>query len=359
MPHFVVRKNGEIWLIVFVIFSLLYLIPRIQYFTRNKIGWMLSPTEQLQTNRRNNYLSVLGSSPHHVENRTHKDVWEDKENRKHVGVVLHEGGEQEGRRETCHERPLAFLCLSFPPTKSSVSECLSNPSRYLAKIFSSPKRRANADLGDRALHLSRTSGSVRLIIGSGSPRKCATNWLCTERADLDLFKVEDWAVFQRTGIDIVFSEHVLEHMTPLQVRKIAATAFLFLQPGGRVRTAVPDGYRPDPAYQQYVKAGSTASGAGQNHMVVWTTDTLPPLFEDIGFSIFHQEHWKLNGFFFQNATAYDRDEEFGKVGRSKKHDPRNIGAGRETIGWPKMRGYSSLWFDAVKPLDCPLWKVAR
>ena len=208
-------------------------------------------------------------------------------------------------------------------------------------------------LGEQALHLSKTSGSVRLSVGSAG--HCLRDWLCTERASLDLFTMKDWTVFRRTGIDIVFSEHVLEHMTPLQVRKIAALAFLFVKPGGRVRTAVPDGYRPDPEYQRYVQAGGTPSGSGQNHMAVWTKDTLPPLFEDVGFSIIHLEHWNLNGLFFQNATAYDRENEFGKIDRSQKNDARNLDGSRR---FRNLRGYFSLWFDVVKPLDCPLWNMS-
>lgn len=189
------------------------------------------------------------------------------------------------------------------------------------------------------------------------------SWLCTDRDTLDLFQTEDWAsIFsQLESVDVILAEHVLEHLTPLQCQSLAAISFLYLKPGGVFRIAVPDGYRPDPEYQRHAAIGSTPSGLGNNHMVFWTQDTLPPIFRSIGFDIVLQEYHDVSGKFHQGDHAYENESTLGVILRSYRHDRRNNRTYTKLMrsslpkqpGWHArantLRGFTSLWFDAVKP----------
>lgn len=200
-------------------------------------------------------------------------------------------------------------------------------------------------------------------------------FLNSEREQLDLFSLYSWShAFQQIGVNGIFTEHVLEHFTPTQIRHVASMTFLFLQPGGRFRIAVPDGYFPDDAFSTHIKAGSTPSGAGQNHMVVWTADTLPAIFAEMGFEIEMLEWCDMRGNFHSSWPPFTL--EHGKVRRSIRFDSRNFqtrafgdharneystnggvpGISRQEYENKAKLKFVSLIFDAVKPAGCPVWK---
>ncbi|KAL7571466.1 hypothetical protein ACA910_019219 [Epithemia clementina (nom. ined.)] len=153
----------------------------------------------------------------------------------------------------------------------------------------------------------------------------------------------------------LFAEHVLEHFDPNQVLFIAAAAFYHLQPGGVFRVAVPDGYHPNAAYQDYIRPGTTPSGYGAHHLVAWTVDTLPGLFQRVGFTTIRLvEYHTASGEFVSSNDAYEMDAVHGKIRRSWKHDARNAPNHVPKPGdaIPKGVKVTSLWFDAIKPNDC-------
>jgi len=192
--------------------------------------------------------------------------------------------------------------------------------------------------------------------------------VCTDRKELDLFKFSSWqslfgGSFENPPI-VLLAEHVLEHFSPTQVQHLAASAFLFMKPGGVFRVAVPDGYKPSPSYQQYIRAGSTPSGMGNQHIVAYTYDSLTPIFRSLGYKIHDREHYDASGRFHSSIHAYADDEKYGKVMRSWKHDTRNAGGvllpWKSTLGLGTLQDdleegeplYTSLWFDAIKPMNC-------
>ena len=190
--------------------------------------------------------------------------------------------------------------------------------------------------------------------------------VCTDRRELDLCDFASWMqLFEDTGNPpkVLFAEHVLEHFSPLQVHYIAAAAYISLKPGGVFRVAVPDGYKPSPSYQQYIRAGSTPSGFGDVHIVAYTFDSLVPIFESVGFVVKPREFYdKAGNFLFGNDT-YDFDRQYGSISRSLRHDVRNAPGFK--LPWSSKMGtlepdvrdgeavYTSLWFDAYKPVSCP------
>ena len=174
----------------------------------------------------------------------------------------------------------------------------------------------------------------RIVVGAA--RTVYPGWISTDRATLDLLKREDfvrhWALDSREAF---LAEHVWEHLTAEQGRQAAANCFQFLQPGGRLRIAVPDGLNPDPEYREHVRPGGSGPGAN-DHKMLYTAATLKALLESAGFTCTLLEYWDEAGHF--HATEWDANQ--GHIMRSRRFDPRNQGG--------TLR-YTSLIIDAVKP----------
>ena len=265
----------------------------------------------------------------------------------------------------CLERAMMVVCSYQRTANASLQTCMRAPSQFFAlqlqqSVVTKEEAAAKQLLEDHSI--------TAIAIGSGKEGLCnvvQARTLCTDRPQLDLFEFVSWLkLFSGRQLPTVFhAEHVLEHFHPLQVQVIAASAFLMLQPGGVFRIAVPDGYKPSPSYQQYTRAGGTASGFGQNHMVSWTYDSLTSLFRDVGFTIVPREHFDMKGDFHSSNEAYENDELYGMIRRSFRNDERNkIKSKAEIVNeygrldptdlGPQEPLYTSLWFDAVKPVDC-------
>lgn len=270
--------------------------------------------------------------------------------------------------DPCATRSLYVLCKYY--TADAETACYRDPLRFLNKRYQAYSP-SEGELGAR--DMMHKNGLSALSVGANKFGLCndvrPSKTFCTDRPQLDLFRMESWMSILDNpdtsvpiGLKALFAEHVLEHFTPVQVTKLAAAAFLALRPGGTFRVAVPDGYKPSNDYQIYVRAGSTHSGHGQTHMTVWTVDSLPTIFEDLGFEIKHREHFDDHGVFQTSERAYASDNVRGKVHRSFRHDKRNIHPMKDfhsRIGNLTVAGlgkdepmYTSLWFDAVKPMSC-------
>lgn len=114
--------------------------------------------------------------------------------------------------------------------------------------------------------------------------------------------------------------------------------FEFLQPGGHLRCAVPDGLFPDEEYQRTVQVGGPgpADHPAASYKLVYDYRTLPPLFAAAGFAVRLLEWWDEEGEF--PAEAWDEREGF--IYRSARFDHRNRDG---------QYGFTSLIIDAIKP----------
>jgi predicted SAM-dependent methyltransferase len=296
-----------------------------------------------------------------------------------------------GATPSCMLRSFHQLCFSFQAEQSKsiqnsnsdsswAASCHQDPEQFMKQQYQrySPSQK---QIDTRTLMHDKQIRT--LSVGADKDNICddvvVGSTMCTEREQLDLFEINSWISLVLAtrnkatgnsnindvvnGFDVIFSEHVLEHFEPTQVERIAAASFAVLKPGGRFRIAVPDGYKPSPSYQQYVRPGGTPSGVGQNHMVAWTIENLSPLFKNVGFEIVKREHFESDGTFVSVEGAYDNEHKYGRVRRSFRHDERNqkkpyedfmndlgnLYAGDLKKGEPM---YTSLWFDAVKPASC-------
>lgn len=164
--------------------------------------------------------------------------------------------------------------------------------------------------------------------------------LCTNIADMNILARHSWDLFENKKPDVLFTEHVLEHLTPMEVLFVAMMSFRKLNPGGVFRVAVPDGYKPSAVFQEYIRAPKST------HKTVWNVETLPTIFKIVGFDIRMREYYDTNGKFHAIDPVYDDDWKYGKVQRSAKYDPRQ----KISKEWD-WSAPLSLWFDAIKPLN--------
>lgn len=179
---------------------------------------------------------------------------------------------------------------------------------------------------------------VRLIVGASS--QSYPGWIRTQQDELDITRRSDWtAMFAGGSVATILAEHVWEHLTDDEALAAARNCFAMLAPGGFVRCAVPDGYFPDLDYQQLVQVGGPgpADHPAASHKVVYTYQTLPPVFEQAGFVVQLLEWWDER----RNFSAEAWDEQEGFVYRSARFDHRNHDG---------HLGFTSLIVDAVKPL---------
>ena len=135
------------------------------------------------------------------------------------------------------------------------------------------------------------------------------------------------------------AEHVWEHLTVEEGEAAARLVFAHLNPGGRLRVAVPDGHHPNPAYQAAVAVHGP--GPAHDHQVLYTLETFMPLLTRAGFEVRPLEWWDAAAGFHHTDWRVDD----GPVYRSSRLDHRNE-------AWRQGRGelgFTSLMVDAVRP----------
>jgi predicted SAM-dependent methyltransferase len=183
------------------------------------------------------------------------------------------------------------------------------------------------------IDLSGVDDPIRLFLSAGPYSR--EGFLSTQQTELNLLKRADWeASFGERRAHTILAEHVWEHLTLEEGIEAARTCFEFLQPGGLLRLAVPDGLHPSEEYQQRVAINGP--GPAADHKVLYTYRTLPPVFEAAGFTTRLLEFWDSTPTF--HATDWDPAE--GLIFRSRRFDPRNQDG---------TLGFTSLILDARKP----------
>jgi len=179
----------------------------------------------------------------------------------------------------------------------------------------------------------KSDGDLKVVIGASGISD--PGWLATEYGFLNILNENDWLkYFEPDSIDRMMAEHVWEHMTIQDGLIAARNCFKFMNNGGSIRIAVPDGHNPDPKYIDAVKPNGFGPGA-KDHKVLYTQETLCQVFELAGFEVHRLEYFdELGAFLFETWSPID-----GFIRRSLKFDPRNTDG---TVN------YTSLIIDAKK-----------
>jgi len=202
--------------------------------------------------------------------------------------------------------------------------------KKLHNFLLGPLRR---QIGIRRLRKAVGCPPVKIVIGASG--FFPTGWTPTEVDFMNLLRPEDWQrFFQPDSIDVLLAEHVWEHLTPTDGLTALRHCQQYLKKGGYIRIAVPDGYNPDPAYQEMVRPGGTGAGA-DDHKLLYNHALLAQRMQEAGLMPRRLEYFDVGGHFH----AEDWSRESGFIYRSRRFDPRN---------GPEHIGYTSLIMDGVK-----------
>lgn len=184
-----------------------------------------------------------------------------------------------------------------------------------------------------------TEEKLRVVVGAGEYNN-NPGWIQTQETELNLLQRDDWGQrFKADTLHAILAEHVWEHLTYDEGREAAKICFDFLQPGGYIRCAIPDGFFPDEEYQNGVQVGGPGpiDHPAASHKIVHTYRSITKMFEEAGFRVELLEWCDEEGQFHSR----DWDEANGFIYRSKRFDHRNQNG---------RLGFVSLIVDAMKPI---------
>lgn len=120
---------------------------------------------------------------------------------------------------------------------------------------------------------------------------------CYPDGDPDRIDCTQPLPFETGSVDVVFSEMMLEHITPQQAWSFLGEAHRILKPGGLARIVIPDFVRcwklKDPDWLRVNQGVTNNDGTlrdqmksilfGHGHQGLWTSELLQAVMESIGF----------------------------------------------------------------------------
>ena len=120
--------------------------------------------------------------------------------------------------------------------------------------------------------LQKLNLKIKIIIGASSTKY--RGWIKTNFYSLNLLKISTFEnFFNFNEIDIILTEHVLEHLTKEEAKLAMNNCYKYLKKDGFIRIAVPDGNFKNQKYLDSVKPGGTGPGA-QDHKVLYNFETI-------------------------------------------------------------------------------------
>lgn len=178
------------------------------------------------------------------------------------------------------------------------------------------------------------SSNDKLQIIIGSENTAYTNWLATNIESLNLLDSRSFEnLFGDKKVNRFLAEHVFEHITYGDAGIALKNCYKYLEKGGSIRIAVPDGFHKNPEYINMVKPGGFGEGA-HDHKLLYDYKQLTQVLKDAGFKVNVLEYYDEKGqFHFQDWNSED-----GHVHRSRRYDKR----------FNEPLGYSSLIVDGIK-----------
>ncbi|EDM37240.1 hypothetical protein PBAL39_05558 [Pedobacter sp. BAL39] len=178
----------------------------------------------------------------------------------------------------------------------------------------------------------KATGPVNIIIGS--EKTAYDNWLPTNIESLNLLEVSSFQNLLGDKKATKFlAEHVFEHISYTDALTALKNCYQFMEKGGTIRIAVPDGFHPNKDYIDMVKPGGHGEGA-HDHKLLYDYKKLTKVLEDAGFKTTLQEYYdEQHQFHYQDWNSED-----GHIIRSRRYDKR----------FNEPLGYSSLIVDGKK-----------
>ncbi|HKG07043.1 MAG TPA: hypothetical protein VKB19_11320 [Pedobacter sp.] len=181
-------------------------------------------------------------------------------------------------------------------------------------------------------NIKNSTGPLNIIIGAHTTNY--ENWLPSNIESLNLLQISSFEnLFGDKKATRFLAEHVFEHISYEDALLALKNCYQYLEKGGTVRIAVPDGFHPNPDYINMVKPGGFGEGSF-DHKLLYDYKKLSRVFQEAGFRPRLLEYYDENGAFHFNEW----DSKDGHIIRSSRYDKRF----KEAIG------YSSLIVDGIK-----------
>jgi predicted SAM-dependent methyltransferase len=180
--------------------------------------------------------------------------------------------------------------------------------------------------------IKNSSAPLNIIIGS--EKTAYPNWLPTNIESLNLLEKSSFQnLFGEKKATKFLAEHVFEHISYANALIALKNCFEFMEKGGSIRIAVPDGFHPNKDYIDMVKPGGHGEGA-DDHKLLYDYHQLSKVLEDAGFRVQLLEYYdEEHQFHFTDWKSED-----GHILRSRRFDKR----------FNEPLGYSSLIIDGIK-----------
>lgn len=180
--------------------------------------------------------------------------------------------------------------------------------------------------------IKKSTDKLNIIIGAHTTNY--ENWLPSNIESLNLLEISSFEnLFGDKKASRFLAEHVFEHITYDNAITALKNCYQYLEKGGVLRIATPDGFNPNPDYIDMVKPGGYGAGAF-DHKLLYNYQTLAKAFEVAGFRTSLLEYYDENGQFHFNEW----DSRDGHIIRSCRYDKR----------FNEAIGYSSLIIDGIK-----------
>lgn len=182
------------------------------------------------------------------------------------------------------------------------------------------------------------NGGLKIIVGAGDTWQ--PGWISLNEEELDITDAAQWAeLFEPDSIDVIFAEHVWEHLTWEEGMVAARLCYLYLKRGGVLRIAVPDGLHRDDRYRAWVMPGTGFNG--DDHKVLYDYRSLTALMRGAGFRAVVRECFDERGALHSTVI----DDGYGLVSRRAG----SVWSGFLTaIVGCRNGGYTSLVVDGLK-----------
>ncbi|WP_404924609.1 methyltransferase domain-containing protein [Nisaea sediminum] len=174
--------------------------------------------------------------------------------------------------------------------------------RKISELFLRPLRDRAAE---RKLRAAAAAGTpLRIVLGGAAPE---AGWLGSDIGFFDATDPAVWAdlVGAEGRVERLLAEHVFEHIPPELVPAVLANAYRYLEPGGTIRIAVPDGHNPDPDYIRHVEPGGIGPGA-DDHKQLFTVESLSAALAAAGFTVEPREWFDAGGDFHEEPWIAER-----------------------------------------------------
>ena len=177
---------------------------------------------------------------------------------------------------------------------------------------------------------------IFVIVGAAGTRY--KGWIATNKDFFDLTNRNIFLkLFKDKKMDKVLAEHVFEHLSQEDLINALKNIYMFMEVGGNLRVAVPDGFHKDKKYIDAVKPGGNGIGA-DDHKHLFTYKSLGNILKGVGFDVYMIEYWDEN----ENFHSCYQNDENGIIKRAYMNDNRNFDG---------ILGFTSLIIDAVKKSD--------